>query len=350
MTFRWGIWGTGTVSAKFAMGLHTVAGAQVAWVLSRDEQRAKAFAGQVSADASFAEPAAAFAAGADAVYIATPPTTHADCAETALAAGLPVLVEKPFAASEHDAKRIATAARSADLFAMEAMWTRFHPAVQRARQLIQDGAIGTPRALCASFAIATKPGGSLYDSNAGGGALLHRGVYPLSLARYLLGPIVENQAMIRQHESEVDAETAVQLRHENGAISQCVAAIDVTQSNGLEIAGDKGTLKFIGPIYRPWGLRLQSVEARSSKASPGRFAALRETGWAQTAQRIVAGLRGPHGQKISASYTGNGYGHQASEVMSRIAAKEMESPIMPLDESVEIVGLMQRLLAEGLTS
>jgi predicted dehydrogenase len=344
--FRWGIWGTGEVSRKFALGLRAVEGARPAWVLGRDRARSEALARRVGAETGFGAPGEAFAEGADALYIATPAALHAEHAAMALEAGIPALVEKPFAADADGAGRIVEAARAARVFCMEAMWTRFHPAVAEARRLIAEGAIGTPRLLRAEFCIATAPGGSLFDPALGGGALRQRGVYPLSVAAHLLGAPEAGQAMIRPAPSGVDAEIAATLRHPQGAIAQIRASLTTTAPNGLEVLGDAGALVFEGPVYRPHGLRLRSYSPRGA-GGPGRLAAFRETGLAHALQRRLGGLRGPKWRRVSAPYAGNGYGHEAQEVMDRIRAGETESPVMPLDESAALAELMDRLLAEG---
>ncbi|WP_298470045.1 Gfo/Idh/MocA family oxidoreductase [uncultured Erythrobacter sp.] len=344
--FRWGIWGTGDVARKFALGLGAVEGASLAWTLSRDQSRADAFAQRIGAPVGFSSLEDAAATGADAVYIATPAHAHADNAVAALEAGIPVLVEKPFASSFADAQRIVDAARERKVFAMEAMWTRFQPNVIEAAKLIASGAIGTPRLLRGEVCIATKPGGSLYDPN-GGGALRQRGIYPLSLAAHFLGFPDKSSAIIRRGQSGADEETGVQLRHPGGAISQIRASLTTTAPNSLEILGDKGSLRFEGRIWRPSALHLKQYKARGEGGSPGKLADLRETGLGQSAQRILMPLMDRKGRRrISAASRSNGYGYQAEEVMARIVAGDLESPRMPLSESLALTELMDRLLDE----
>jgi len=344
--FRWGILGTGEISRKFAAGLRAAPGAELAWIASREAGRAEAAARATGAARGIGGHAAALAAGADAVYVATPAALHADHAVACLEAGLPVLVEKPFAADAAGAARIRDAARAAGLFAMEAMWTRFHPAVAGARAALAAGEIGAPRQLRAEFCIASRPGGSLDDLAAGGGALLQRGVYPLSLAVHLLGWPEAATAMVRRGPSGVDEEVTVSLRHPGGALSQLRASLRANGANGLEILGEGGALAFDGPVYRPWGLRLRRYAPRGPGAG-GRLAGLREHPALQRLQPWLGPLRGPRWRRRAAPYAGNGYGHQAAEVMARIRAGETESPMMPLDESAALAALMERLLTEG---
>lgn len=342
--FRWGIWGTGDVARKFALGLGSVEGAALAWTLSRDQSRAEAFAQRIGAPIGFSSFENAAAAGADAVYIATPAHVHADNAVAAIEASIPVLIEKPFASSAADAQRIIDAARERKVFAMEAMWTRFQPTVVEAAKLLASGAIGTPRLLRGEVCIASQPGGSLYESE-GGGALRQRGIYPLSLAAHFLGFPEDASSIIRRGSSGADEEAAVQLRHPGGAISQIRASLTTTAPNSLEILGDKGSLRFEGRIWRPSALHLKSYKPRSEGGSPGKFADLRESGLGQAAQQMLMPLMDRKGQRrISVASRGNGYGYQAEEVMIRIGAGELESPRMALAESLALTELMDSLL------
>lgn len=348
--FRWGIWGTGDVARKFAFGLKTVEGASLAWTLSRDQARAEQFAHRIGAPTGFSSLAAAAAAGADALYIATPAQVHAENAIAALEAGLPVLIEKPFTSSAEDARRIIETAQKTKKFAMEAMWTRFQPNAVAAKKLIAEGAIGTPRLLRGEVCIASLPGGSLYHPE-GGGALRQRGIYPLSLAAYFLGFPEDGSSILRRGPNGVDEEAAIQLRHPNGAISQIRASLTATGQNSLEILGDEGSLSFEGRIWRPSALYLKSYKPRAEAQRTGKLADLRETRLGQAAQRTLMPLMDRRKRRrIVISNRGNGYGCQAEEVMRRINAGELESPIMPLSESLALVEFMDRLLIERETT
>src|SRR5262245_7638419 len=98
MPFRWGIFGTGAISTKFVAGLAAARDTEVAFIASRTQAKAQHFASSLGiprAIGGYAEAAAA--GGVDAVYIATPPSEHAAHALLCIEAGIPVLVEKPFA-------------------------------------------------------------------------------------------------------------------------------------------------------------------------------------------------------------------------------------------------------------
>ncbi len=118
------------------------------------------------------------------IYIATPHPQHHAIALAAIAAGKAVLVEKTFTATVTGAEEVIAAPRQQQVFAMEAMWTRFQPAVVTARALIDEGAIGEVRQLQADLGVDRPydPADRLFDPAQGGGAMLDLGVYVVSFA------------------------------------------------------------------------------------------------------------------------------------------------------------------------
>lgn len=349
--FRWGIFGTGQVARKFVLGLRAAPGMQAAVVASRNPANAAAFARDLGGRAAASYEEAAGAPGLDAVYIATPPSEHAAHALLCLARGRPVLIEKPFAAGSADARAIIAAAEAKSLFCMEAMWTRFLPATRALKALLEAGAIGTPRALSGSFCAADRPDPkrNLFNPRTGGGALLHRGIYPLSLACHLLGPVVDAAGLAHRGETGVDEDVSLSLRHASGALSTVRASLRAAAPMDLVVAGTDGTIRLDPPVFRPFRMQLSRTIARAGDGGGARLEALREAGAAQRLQQhldwAVRLFRGG-GRRLRHPYAGNGYHYQAEEVRTRIAAGERESAIMPLAESLHIVEVMERARAQ----
>lgn len=349
--FRWGILGTGPVARKFVLGLRAAQGMQAVIVASRNPANAERFARElgVAKSASYEQ---AVEAEADAFYIATPPSEHRAHALLCLARRRPVLIEKPFAASAEDAAAIIAAAREARTFAMEAMWTRFLPAVRRIKALVDDGAIGAPRQFAGAFCAADVPdaGKNLFNPAMGGGALLHRGVYPLSLAWHLFGPVAGMTGAGRIGATGVDEDAALVATHANGALSSIRASLVATAPLDFTLAGTAGEIRVAGPIFRPFRFSLHRATPRAGgmAGSGGRMEALKEGALLQGAQQrldfAVRALRGG-GRGETHAYGGNGYHHQAEEVARCIAAGLAESPLMKLDESLAIVAAIERARA-----
>lgn len=352
--FRWGIFGTGPVARKFVLGLRASPGMQAVVVASRNPANAERFARElgVAKSASYEQAAEA---EVDAVYIATPPTEHRAHALLCLARRRPVLIEKPLAASAEDARAIADAARAADTFAMEAMWTRFLPAMRRISALVAEGAIGEPRQFAGSFCAADvpDPAKNLFNPAMGGGALLHRGVYPLSLAWHVFGPMARIVGEGRIGATGVDEDVALVATHANGALASVRASLRATAPLDFTLSGTAGEIRVAAPIFRPFRFSLHRTTPRSGgMQGGGRMEALKEGALLQGAQQrldFAARLLRGGGRGETHPYAGNGYHHQAEEVARCIAAGLRESQVMPLDESVAIVAAMDRARAEWRT-
>jgi dihydrodiol dehydrogenase / D-xylose 1-dehydrogenase (NADP) len=140
---RWGILGAGQISRQWALASRHCAGATMAAVAARDEDRAKAFAeehGVEKACGSYAEMLAS--PDVDCVYIGTIDDLHKDHCLMAIEAGKHVLCEKKLARNADDAREMYAAAERQDVMLQDGVWTRFFPAVEHARSLIEAGAIG----------------------------------------------------------------------------------------------------------------------------------------------------------------------------------------------------------------
>src|SRR5690349_8756699 len=143
---RWGIVGPGRIAAKVVEDFRHVPGARAVAVASRSQDRAATFAERHGIERAYGSYAEIIADDAvDVLYIATPHPQHHRIAVGALEGGKAVLVEKTFTATVAGAEDIAATSRRTGVFAMEAMWTRFQPAIVAMTDLIADGAIGEVR-------------------------------------------------------------------------------------------------------------------------------------------------------------------------------------------------------------
>ena len=140
---RWGILGTGRIAHDFAVGLRDAPGAVLAAVGSRTRESAQAFADEFGVEGVHGSYGAlALAPDVDIIYIGTPHPMHAENAVLALRGGKAVLCEKPFAMNRRQAGEVVALARAKNLFLMEAMWTRFMPALAQVKRIIASGEIG----------------------------------------------------------------------------------------------------------------------------------------------------------------------------------------------------------------
>jgi predicted dehydrogenase len=165
----------------------SVADVTVTAVAARDKSRAEAFAlrhGLPAAYGSYEELLAD--PDVDAVYNPLPNSLHGPWTLRAIAAGKHVLCEKPFASNAAEAARVADAAAASGLVVMEAMHYRYHPLVQRLRELAAE--LGPVRHLqCWTNFVIADPGDIRYDFGLGGGALMDGGCYAIDCLRLLGG-------------------------------------------------------------------------------------------------------------------------------------------------------------------
>jgi predicted dehydrogenase len=189
-TLSWGVIGTGAIAGDLALSLRKSSRCRIVSVAGSSPEKARAFAARwdvptaaASIDALLADPRV------EAVYVATPHPAHEAHALACIAAGKPVLVEKPFTMNAVSALRVLAAARARGVFVMEAFMYRCHPMVRALVARLGDGAIGRVVHVRADFGFrkAREPEGRLYNLALGGGAILDVGCYPASFARLVAG-------------------------------------------------------------------------------------------------------------------------------------------------------------------
>ncbi len=347
MRFRWGIFGTGEISARFVAGLSAARDAEARFVASRSLAKAQKFAagmGVARAIQGYAEAAAA--GGIDAIYIATPPSEHAAHALLCIEAGIPVLIEKPFASSSAEASRIADAARSRSVFAMEAMWTRFLPATQAWRNQLTAGRTGEVRVVAGNFGVSHEPdpANGMFNPAIGGGAVAHLGVYPLSLAQWLFGAPTLIQATGRMSATGVDEDAAFQLQYPGGVIGSFFASIRAWAPNDFHVMGTDGRIGFHGHIVRPYGLDV-SREAPLRRGEPdfGWRTRIRQHGMIHRVAQLANLSSRRRGKRLNYRYAGNGYHCEADEVRACVERGVGESAVMPLSDSISVSSTAERI-------
>ncbi|MEV0595883.1 Gfo/Idh/MocA family protein [Nonomuraea cavernae] len=304
----WGIAATGGIARTVGAVIAAEPGMRVAAVGSRDLGRARALATTLGAESAHGSYAALCADPAvDAVYVATPHTQHLEVAEAAIAAGKAVLCEKPLAASLADAERMVRLAREAGVFLMEAMWMRFNPLIRR---LAADPRFGDLRSVHASFGFASPydPLHRLWAPELGGGALLDLGIYPFGLAQLLLGTPPELRVTGSLAPSGVDAEAAGVLLYPGGRRALVEVSLLGALPNSAYVVGTGMRADIEAPFWAPRRMTLSgpSIEPETHELAP----------------------------------EDNGYAGEVREVRDALAAGRTESAIMPLDESLAMMGLL----------
>ena len=317
-TFNWGIIGLGKIAAKFAEDLKLVNGARLHAVASRSEDRSREFAGRFGVPNYYGSyEGIVTCPDLDAVYIATPHASHAENTLLCLRNRIPVLCEKPFAMNTREVETMIAAAREFDTFLMEALWTRFIPSTQKVLSMIAEGTIGKVLSVKADFGFKAKmdPAWRLYNRDLGGGSLLDIGIYPAFLATLLLGNPSEIKAIADIGETMVDEECGAVLLYEGGQMAHIHSTIKADTKTEAFIYGEKGN------IYM-------------------------HTRWHHT-DSISLHLNGERPVDYRFEIKGKGYGYEAEEVMSCIAAGKKESAALPLQFSLDLIRLLDQIRREA---
>jgi predicted dehydrogenase len=277
---RWAMVGTGLMLRLIGADFAKTENVDMRVIISRTPERAA----QAAAEHGFPESSADFDAvlqrtDIDVVYIATPHSSHYEYAMAALNAGKHVLVEKSMTTSAAQSRHLCEFAKSRGLFAMEAMWTAFNPAIIELRRRIADGAIGDVHLVSANFCINApyRRDWRLWAKELAGGSTLDQGVYPLSFAHMLLG----KPSAISAHGTVlhgVDAEVATTLEFATGQRATCLTSLRAFSPLSAYVSGTSGVIEVSGAFWNADGFVLRT---------PG------ESGWATseefTYQREGAG-------------------------------------------------------------
>jgi len=315
---RWGLIGSGLIARAFAADLTATDSGQVVAIGSRNRESADSFADKfgvpnrhASYEALVADP------HVDVVYVATPHPMHLANALLALEAGKPVLVEKAFTMNADEARELVASARAKGLFLMEAMWTRFLPHIAAVNRLLAAGALGDIVTVMADHGqwFPRDPAFRLFAPELGGGALLDCGVYPVSFASMVLGKPAEIAALVTPAFTGVDGQTSMLFGYGNGAQSVLTCTSSAKSPTIATIVGTEARIEIDSLFYAPSSFTLIGRDGTSTRYEP------------------------PH--------EGKGLHYEADEVARCLRVGLLESPLMPLGETIEIMETMDAVLAQA---
>ena len=314
---RWAVAGPGTIANNLAPDFAHVPDAELFAVGSRSARRAEAFAREHGVERAHGSHADLVAdPDVDVIYIATPHPQHHAIAVAALRAGKAVLVEKAFTATLAGAEEVVAEARRHGVFAMEAMWTRFQPAVVRVRELLAEGAIGEVLAVAADLGVRREfdPADRLFARGTGGGALLDLGVYPISFAQMILGT------------------------------PDTVATVGAYAPNGVESSAT---------LLLGWADGRAATAATSLHSPmPGRAIVYGTGGWIDIPPRFhhptgfVLHRDGREPEAVELPPRSRGYAEELVEVTECVRAGRLESETMPLADTLAVMAVLDRAAAQ----
>ena len=267
---KWGFIGCGEVTEKKSgPAFSEVPGSSVEAVMSRSEEKARSYAERhgikkwyTDAQELIDDP------DVNAIYIATPPSSHATFAIMAMRAGKPAYVEKPLAASYDDCARVNRVSEQTHVPCFVAYYRRYLPYFQKVKNIISEKVIGDIVSVQIRFAVPPRDLDYNHPENlpwrlqpdiAGGGYFYDLAPHQLDLLQDIFGVIIDaygicsNRAGLYQVEDSVSA----CFKFENGLSgsgSWCFVAYESAKEDRIEVVGTKGQLSFSVFTYEPINL------------------------------------------------------------------------------------------------
>jgi predicted dehydrogenase len=313
-TYKWGILGVARIANKFADGLKILTNAERYAIASRSPERAESFKekhGFTKAFGSYEEMLAD--PELDIVYIATTNNLHFEHTMLCLEAGKAVLCEKPFASGLSQVEKMVNKAREKNIFLMEALWSRFVPSMMKFKEMVENGAIKGPLLLQCNFGFISPfdPHNRIYNPDLGGGSIPDIGIYPIFAAMYLFGKPEKIEVVSVPAPTGTDWTTSVLFKHKNKEISMLTSSFEMILDNEARVYGEGGYLKLHSMFQMPTRLTLRTNDG--------------------------------HETEIPVNHTGNGYNHEAAEVMDCLDKGLIESPALTHAFSIELMEVLDEV-------
>ena len=196
---------------------------------------------------------------------------------------------------------------------MEAVWTRFLPHIIKVQQMISEGLIGEPRILQASVGFQKEfdPTSRYFNPQLGGGSLIDVGIYAITLAYLIFDQPSSIQSFGNLSSTGVDQEAVVTFRHGDGQLTYFSSTILHHMPRDATITGDRGSIYIHPDFWYP--------------------------------SQITLRMNGEPEQLIEVDCPLNGYHYQVLEVNQCLRRQRLESGIMPLDETLVIMNILDTI-------
>ena len=264
VNIKWGFIGCGEATKKKSgPAFNMIKGSQVVAVMGRDKERTKEYAQQFNIPNWYTDAQELIDdPEVNAIYIATPPSSHATYAIMAMKAGKPVYVEKPLAASYEDCARINRISRETGIPCFVAYYRRYLPYFHKVKELLPR--LG--RILNIQIRFSVPPRDLDYNRDnlpwrvqpdiAGGGYFYDLAAHQLDLLQDMFGCILEAEGYTANRRGLYKAEDTVSacFKFETGipgSGSWCFAANEIAKEDHIEIFGSNGTLRFSVFTFEP---------------------------------------------------------------------------------------------------
>ena len=253
---KWGILGTGAIAKAFADALQETEGELVA-VASQSLQRAEDFSKSYNCTAIEGYQSLISLPEVEAIYVATPHTSHFELSAECLRNKKAVLCEKPMTINATETMALIDISRKNNTLLMEAFMYKIHPQTQQVMKVIQEN-LTSPLSIRAEFCFSVDVPEShrLVNKELGGGSILDIGCYPMSISRHAVGAVngknfmnpvsIEGQGELNSQ--GIDLNASAKLVFEDGSLAEIKSATNLSSASDVEISDGKTTIV----LNQPW--------------------------------------------------------------------------------------------------
>lgn len=312
--YKWGILAPGKMSAKFAKGLILLKNVELYAVGSRDLQRSKQFA----EENGFKKYYGSYEELVDdpeleVVYIASPHSYHYEHTMLCLKNKKAVICEKAFALNSREVEAMIAEAARQKVFLMEALWPPFQPIYKKTKEILLGGKPGKIVHLDARFSFQApyNPIDRKFNLGLGGGSLLDIGIYPVIDALYFMG--IPDEVIAKASFTETGSEDSLSIifGYNDGRMATLYSSFRTAAGIGCDLLCENGNLFF----------------------SRGR----------DMSQQLNVAMNGKENKEYSLLPDGMGYQFEAMEVMKCLDEGKLESDVVPLSFSRDLMNTLDRI-------
>ncbi len=307
--YNWAILGCGKIARKFVQDLSLLENANLYAAASRNLDNAKEFAGDFGFERAYGsyeemvqDP------GVDIVYIATPHAMHMEHSILCMEHKKAVLCEKAFAMNTKEVDRMIQVSKENETFLMEAFWTIFSAKFIKVLELSKEEGLGQLKFVKSDFMFKAEfdPDKRLYNIDLGAGSLLDIGIYPIFRSLMLLGKPTSIKTMANLRSNGVEDSISMLFGYQNGAMAVLTSSFESSCHNETELCFEHGFIKFIREPEFPILIERNGVQEEIHIEQP----------------------------------KGMGYELEAKHVMECLDQGLIESPVLPLSISRDLMEIM----------
>ena len=310
--YNWAILGCGKIARKFVQDLSLLENARLYAAASRSLENAKQFADDLGFEKAYGsyeemvkDPKV------DIVYIATPHAMHLAHSTLCLEHKKAVLCEKAFAMNTREVDKMIEVSKANNTFLMEAFWTIFSAKFIKVLELAKEKELGQLRFVKSDFMFKAdfNPEKRLYNIDLGAGSLLDIGIYPIFRSLMLLGKPTSIKTMANIRSTGVEDSISMIFGYKNGAMAVLTSSFESSCKNETELCFEHGYIKFIREPEFPILIERNGIQEEIHIEQP----------------------------------KGMGYELEAKHVMECLDQGLIESPVLPLSISRDLMEIMDRV-------